>query len=321
MKRLLASREAILFLLLLVVYLGFAATVDGFSDWNNLLRRARYWVPAGLLALPMTFIMATAGIDLSVGSILALSGVVLGMLFNDAHLPIWLAGAVAVVVGGVCGMANGVVISRLGVPPLVTTLATMALFRGIAMGLSKARALADFPPGFLWVGQGSLLKLSGGMDIPFSIVFLMAAFLLAGLVMRKTWMGRFTECIGENPIAARFAAIGVSRMYLALYTVCGIMCGIAALFHTALYATAKADTARGLELEVVACVVIGGTRISGGQGSIVGSLLGLFLIGILRHGLLLADVRAQYVIIAVGVLLVITAILNEWMTSRGRAKS
>ncbi len=321
MKRWLAARETILFLILLGVYIGFSVTVQGFSDWSNLLRRALYWVPTGLIAIPMTFIMATAGIDLSVSSILALSGVVLGMLYNDAGLPLLPAAAGAVLVGALCGAGNGWVISRIGVPPLVVTLATMALYRGVAMGLSKARALAGFPQGFLWLGQGNLIQLPGGVAIPFSVAFMLLCFGLAWLIMRRTWIGRYTECIGENPTAARFAAIPVDRMLLALYTACGLLCGVAALFHTALYATAKADTARGLELEAIACVVIGGTRISGGHGAVTGTLLGLCLIGMLRHGLLLADVRSQYVIIAVGGLLIVTAVLNEWMsTARGRSR-
>lgn len=321
MKRLIASREFLLFVLLAMVYLAFALSVDGFSDGENLLRRARYWVPTGLIAVPMTFIMATAGIDLSVGSMVALSGVVLGMLYADAGCPIAWAVCGAVLAGALCGAINGLVISRIGVPPLVVTLATMALFRGVAMGLSQARAFADFPQGFQWIGQGTVFSLGNCPQVPFSLLLMGGVFVLGWMVMRRTWIGRFTEAIGENPTAARFAAIDVRTMQLALYTVCGAICGMAAVVHTALYATAKADTARGLELDVVACVVVGGTRISGGQGAMAGSLLGLLLIGILRHGLLMADVRAQYVIIAVGMLLIVTAVLNEWMASRGRIRT
>lgn len=319
-RRLLLSREAILLYVFLALFLGFAATVEGFADAYSLLERARYWVIPGLLAIPMTFIIATSGIDLSVGSIVALCGIVLGMLFNDAQWPIWAAALAAVLVGTTAGAFNGGVSSYLGIPPLVVTLATMSLFRGLGFGLSKARSLGNYPDGFLWLSQGDLFSIptrDGAVFVPAPLLALVIAFALGWFLMRRSSAGRFTECIGENETAARFAAIDVRRVKFALYTACGFVCGAAALFNTALYASAKADAATGMELEAIACVVVGGTRISGGQGSVIGSLFGLLIIGILRYGLEMAGVRSQNVVIVVGGLLIVTAILNEWMASRG----
>lgn len=313
MRRVLLAREAVLFYVLLGMFLVFSVFVEGFLDWFSLFEQTRYWAIPGMIAVPMTFIIATAGIDLSVASILAMSGIVLGLLFRDAHLPIWLAACAAVLAGLLAGAFNGGVSSYLRIPPLVVTLATMALFRGAAMGLSKARPIKDFPEGFLWLGQGDVF-------VPVPLVALLAVAAVGWVLMRRSWVGRFTECIGENETAAEFAAIDVRRLKWALYSACGLVCGLAALFNTALYATAKADTANGMELEVIACVVIGGTRISGGQGSVLGSLLGLLIIGILRHGLIMAGVRSQYVIIVVGALLIVTVVFNEWMARRKGVK-
>jgi len=317
--RSLLRREMALFAVLVVMFVAFSIGVEGFFDWFNILNRARYWVVPGMIAVPMTFIIATAGIDLSVASIVALSGITLGILFNDAHLPIALACLGAVAAGACAGAFNGSIISFIGVPPLVVTLATMALFRGLAMGFTKGASLGGFPDGFEWISQGDLfaLPLRAPAYVPVPVVALIAIVVAGGLLLRRTWVGRFTEYIGENPVAARFAAINVQWLTFGIYTACGAVCGLAAMFHTALYATAKADTAQGLELEVIACVVVGGTRISGGSGSVLGTLLGLIILGILRYGLEMAGVRSQFIIILVGVLLIVTAVFNEWIGARG----
>lgn len=316
-------RETALFAVLVVMFAGFSITVDGFFDWFNILDRARYWVVPGIIAVPMTYIIATSGIDLSVGSIVALAGVALGMTFRDAHAPLWLAACAAVGVGALAGAFNGGVISVAGVPPLVVTLATMALFRGIAMGFSKGAPIGGFPNGFTWISQGDLVAVPLGEPpayVPTPLLALLLVAAVGGLVLRRTWIGRYTEHAGENETAARFAAIDVRRLTFGIYTACGALCGVAALFHTALYATARADTAQGLELDVITCVVIGGTRISGGRASVLGTLLGLLIIGILRYGLDMAGIKAQYVIIFVGALLIVTAVFNEWVSARGEAK-
>jgi ribose/xylose/arabinose/galactoside ABC-type transport system permease subunit len=153
-------------------------------------------------------------------------------------------------------------------------------------------------------------------------VFLLLAYGVGIVLLRRSWIGRFTELIGENETAARFAAIDVARMKLGLYTACGLVCAVAATIHTALYATAKADTAPGMELEAIACVVIGGTRISGGHASMSGTLLGLVLLGLLRFGLEMAGVSSQNIIILVGFVLIATAIANERLSGAvGRRRS
>ena len=319
--RLLLSRESFLLYILMAMFIVFSIFIEGFLDWFSIFERTRYWVIPGMMAVPMTFIIATAGIDLSVASILAMSGIVFGLLYRDAQWCVWSAAAAGVTVGFAAGTFNGLMSSYMRIPPLVVTLATMALFRGIAMGLSKAQPISDFPDEFLWLSLGDILEFdagaSGAVYVPAPLPALAAITAIGWFLMRRSWVGRFTECIGENETAAEFAAISVRRFNFALYAVCGLVCGIAALFNTALYATAKADTASGMELEVIACVVIGGTRISGGRGSVAGSLLGLLIIGILRYGLEMAGMKSQHVVIVVGGLLIATVMLNE-LTARRR---
>lgn len=323
LNRILRQRELALILILLLLFSGFSYSIPGFLDWFGLLERTRYWVTPGLLAVPMTFIIATAGIDLSVGSIVAMCGIVLGLLYRDAGLPIWLACLAAVVAGGAAGAVNGSVSSFLSIPPLVVTLATMTLYRGLAMGISQADSISNFPPGFLWLSQGDIARipLAGGpVFIPACLCVLLLITAVGAVLMARSWIGRYSEAIGENETAAVFAAVPVKGLKFWLYTASGLMCGISSLFYTALFATAKADVATGLELEVIACVVIGGTRISGGKGSVLGALLGLCILSILRYGLELAGMPSQYVIIVVGVLLIVTVVFNEWMVRRKGAE-
>jgi len=319
-RRILFSRETVLFGILIVMFAVFSVFTERFFDADNLFERSRYWVVPGMIAVPMTFIIATAGIDLSVASIVAMSGMILGLLYQDAQWPIAIAALAAILAGMAAGAFNGGVSSYLRIPPLVVTLATMALFRGVGMGLSQARSISGFPKSFLWISQGDLFSISTGSGttvfVPASLSVLALVMLAGWILMRRSWVGRFTESIGENEIAAEFAAIDVRRLKFALYTACGAVCGMAALFNTALYSTAKADAATGMELEVIACVVVGGTRISGGEGSVIGSLLGLLIIGILKYGLEMSGIRAQNVIIFVGALVIVTAVFNEAIAGR-----
>jgi rhamnose transport system permease protein len=317
----LPSQRIVLLLVLGCLFLVFSTFIEGFFDLLNLVERSRYWVATGMIAVPMTFIIAAGGIDLSVGSILALSGIVLGLLYRDAAWPIGWAALAAVGTGGLAGGLNGWVSSYLRVPSLVVTLATMALFSGAAMGLSRARPVGNLPLSFQWLGQGDLFQIplgrTGLLSIPVPLLVLALTVSIGGLLLRRSWVGRFTECIGENETAAQFAAIDVRRIKLALFTASGLVCGLASLLYTALYATARPDAGRGLELESIACVVLGGTRIRGGKATVTGTLAGLLLIGILRYGLEMAGVKSEQLVVVVGCLLVVAAVFSERFSARG----
>src|SRR5690606_487302 len=188
---------------------------------------------------PMTFIIATAGIDLSVGSMVAMCGVVLGVLYRDAQWPLALAALGAVLTGLGAGAFNGAVSSYLRIPPLVVTLATLALYSGVAMGLSRGAPITGFPEGFLSIAQGDLFSFDAGpagqVHVPRSLPALFVAVAVGWLLLRRSWVGRFTECIGENETAAEFSAIDVRRLKMALYAASGLVCGIGSLFYTAQY--------------------------------------------------------------------------------------
>ena len=310
------SREFGLLVLLAVVFAFFGQTAEGFLDSYNLLDRSRHWIEIGLLAVPMTFIIATGGIDLSVGSLMALAGIVMGMCHQRFGWPFPAALAACVATGVAGGMLNGVAISRLRIPALVATLGTLALYRGLAMGISQAQPFGGMPMGF--TDWGSITTFGfGDWQAPWTLPILIGFVLAGELLLRKSPAGRWSVQMGENLKAARFSAVPVQGMLFGLYTAMGATCALAAMVYTARYATARPGAAEGIELEAIAAVIIGGTRITGGNGSVLGTCRGVVLLGVLRYGMEISGTPQRYQIILIGVLVIATAILNEWIARRG----
>lgn len=303
-------REAGLVLLLLVLLGVFALSSAPFRDPFNLLDRTRQWVEVGMIAVPMTFIIGTGGIDLSVASLLVLSSIVAGLSYQELGWPLPLALSSGVLAGTLGGTFNGLCITLLRVPPLVVTLASMAIFRGLAMGLSQADPIRSFPSAYTtWGTMGGIG--SGEYVVPDQTLILLTIVALGVFLLRRTIVGRWTLQLGENPKAARFSTVPVNHVLLLLYGACGFVCGLAGMLYTARFATAHPGVARGLELEVIACVVIGGTRITGGKASVIGTFLGLLILGVLRFGLDMVGVLQEHQVLLVGFLVIAMAILNE----------
>ncbi|OGV66418.1 MAG: hypothetical protein A3K19_27810 [Lentisphaerae bacterium RIFOXYB12_FULL_65_16] len=264
-----------------------------------------------LLALPMTAVIITGGIDLSVGSVMALSAVVLGLTF-EAHVPVWIGAVLAVLTGLVAGLLNGVFVARVKVHPLIVTLATLSAYRGVAEGISLARPISGFPDGFAVLGRGSLL----GVPVP-GLIFAVAAVVF-GFLLARTVSGRAVYAIGHNETACRFSGIPVDRIKLMLYSVSGLMAGLAAVLFVARRNTAKADIGTGMELDVITAVVLGGTSIFGGHGRIPGTLLGVLLIHETREFVSWRWNNDELIFVVTGVLLIASVLIHSLFTARGR---
>ena len=310
----LTAHEWGLCFLLFALFVFFSWYAEGFLDDWNLSDRSRHLVEVGLIAIPMTFIVCTGGIDLSVGSMMMLSGVVMGVVWRhfDFSLDLWIPLCLSVMVGTAAGLANGILGSYLGIAPLVATLATRALYRGLALGVSQADPVRKFPTEFLEMSEWSLGY------VPYSFILLILSIAVGHWVLRKSWIGRFAVAIGENETAAEFAAIPTRRLKLGLYVFSGFMCGIAAPIYVSRFATANPEHAGTLELDAIAAVVVGGTRITGGSGSVLGTGLGLLVLGVLRFGLDLTGFPQQGQTILIGVVVILMAVLNQWTSNLRR---
>lgn len=312
MKRLLARRESVLLLLLIAEMAAMQSLSPLFLTPDNLIEVVRQSAEIGLIALAMTLVIITAGIDLSVGSIVGLSVMTMGMLWEDAGLALSLAIPCALIAGALLGGFNGTLITAVGIPPLIVTLATMAGFRGVALGMSQARSIRNFPEGFLWLGQGYLA------GIPVQVWILAVAAVLFHLALTRTAWGRSVFSIGGNEAAARLSGVPVNRVKMQVYMLSGFMSALAAVIYAAHVSVAKPDAGLGFELTAITAVVLGGTAVSGGEGGVLGTLIALLMVGFLRSGLTLARVPSEAQDMMVGLLLILVVAIDRWSRRAGR---
>ena len=301
------NHEWVLLLVLFFEIVIFSIAGDNFFTAANAFEITRLSVEVGLLALALTFVIITGGIDLSVGSMMGLVAVVLGALWRDAHLPIALAAGIALLLGLAGGALNGSLIARFNLPPLIVTLATFSLFRGVAEGITRGiENYSSFPARFLFLGQGYI----GGI-FPTQLILLVLAVAGCAWVLHRTAFGRSLYAIGHAPDGARYAGIDVGRKLFVVYLFSGLAASVSAVIYVAHLGQAKSDAGTGFELMAIAAVVLGGTSIFGGRGSVLGTVLGLFAIVVLQNGLRLSGQPAELAGILTGALLLLTVALNR----------
>jgi rhamnose transport system permease protein len=256
-----------------------------------------------LIALPMTLIIVAAEIDLSVASILGLASSLLGALWNH-NWPMELIIPTVLVVGAAAGAVNGLLVTRLGLPSLAVTIGTLTLYRGLAFVILGDQAVADFPEQYTNLGFGSF----AGTQIPNPIVLFAVLGAIFAFVLHRTTLGRSIFAIGANQEAAFFSGLRVKRIKLALFVVSGAVSALAGIVYALRFGSARADNGTGLELSVVAVVLLGGVSIFGGRGSMLGVVLAIFLLGAIRSALILNDVADEVLTIVTGGLLLLSVL-------------
>jgi rhamnose transport system permease protein len=304
--------EAVLLGLLVLLLAGAGVADPVFVSVETQIELSRHIWELAILALPMTLIIITAGIDLSIGSIMALAAVVLGLtLKNWGWSPAAAAGA-ALLTGLAAGLLNGIFVAWVRVHPLIVTLATMAAFSGIAVGLTHGEPFSDYPAGLRWFGDGTL----AGLPVA-GLIFAVFA-LVTAIALGKTPPGRYLYAIGHQETAARFSGIPVARLKLALYGLAGLAAAIVAILFIGRRNTANSDIGSGVSLDVITAVVLGGTSIFGGRGRIVGTLLGVLLIHETREFVGWHWNKSELNWVVIGLLLIVSVLLNGWLTPKRR---
>lgn len=306
----LKRHEVILLAILAVALAGLGYANGNFLTLDNLLNQGRLMTEIGLIALPMTFVIITGGIDLSVGAIVGLCAILLGYSWKTLSFPLPLAIVFALCVGAAAGFVNGLVITRLKAPPLIVTIATLALYRGLAEGISKAHSVRGYPEWFYGLGQGEAL------GVPTQLWALGVCIVIAGVALDRTAFGRTLYAIGANETAARFSALAVDRTKLIVYTLSGLMAGLSAYVLVSRVTTTRSDMGLGYELDVVAAVVLGGASIFGGSGTIWGTAIGLAMIQLLKNGLALTGVKGDATIVVIGVVLIASVLIASSLERR-----
>jgi rhamnose transport system permease protein len=285
-----------------------------FLQPNNLLRSSSDFLEIGIMMLPMVFIIITGNIDLSVASILGLSASLLGYLHN-AGWNIWLAAGIALAVGALCGLLNGLLIARMGLPSLVVTLGTFSFYRGLAYVLLGDEAARGYPAAFTYLGQGRI----GDTRVPVALLLFVLLALIFGLLLHRTRFGRYLYAIGNNEAASRYAGAPVERIKIGIYTLSGLIAALAGLILAARFGSTRPDIGSGLELSVITTTVLGGVSINGGTGSMLGAVLALLLIGVTRFGMGLINLQGQVQDIVIGLLLILSILLpnlGRWLAVR-----
>jgi rhamnose transport system permease protein len=300
----LLRHETVLAFLTILALATLAYLSDRFFTADNLLNQGRLMSEVGLVALAMTFVIVTGGIDLSVGSILGLTAILFGVFWKNVGLPLPLAAVGAIGCGTFAGYVNGLIITRFKVPPLIATLGTLALYRGLAEGISEARSVRGYPEWFFFLGQGAIL------GVPVQLWLLGIATAIAAVILGLTPFGRAVYATGANETAARFSGIRVDAVKLWTYGAAGFLSALAAIVFVSRVTTTRSDMGTGLELDVITGVVLGGTSIFGGKGTIIGTALGLILIQALKNGLALSGVKGDGTIVVIGVVLIVAILAS-----------
>jgi rhamnose transport system permease protein len=290
----------------------FGVTGTRFLSVENAMETTRLAAEVGLLAFGLTPVIKAGGIDLSVGSMMGLSAIVTGGLWS-LGLPIWIAGLVAIGVGAAGGVMHGILITRFRIPPLIVTLGTFSLYRGLAEAVTGGYAsYSGFSPAFLSLGQGYL----GGL-VPTQLPLTIAVFAGLWLYLHRAVAGRELTAIGFSPAGARFAGIRVDRAVVRAYAICGACAALAGIIFIARIGQAKADAGVGYELLAISTVVLGGTAITGGRGTLHGTLFGLICLVLLKNGLRLSGQPSEIASLCAGVVLLLAIILNRsWVRAQ-----
>jgi rhamnose transport system permease protein len=302
MRRLLVGTivrwEAIL--VLLIVFVGIWSTTlsDLFLTRANLLDLATPYIFVGIMALGLTFVVIAGEIDISVASILAVSVVVLGQVY-EAGANVWLAAAVGLLLATGLGLLNGVLVAVVGLPSLAVTLGTLAAFRGLAFLINSGEGVATFPTRFTNIGIGYVW----GQQVPIALLVFLGAAIALGFLLHATRFGRYVFAIGSNREASRYSGIPVTGVRIAVFGVSGLLAGVAGLVYVGFFGSTRADAADGSLLDVVTAVVLGGVDIFGGSGSIVGVVLSVIVVAELRNGMQLDNLGGDTQNIVIGVLL------------------
>ena len=313
--------ETLLAFVLLIEILIFSKTGEHFATSDNMFEILRLSTEVGLLALVMTPIILTGGIDLSVGSLLGLCAILFGKLWRDGGLPPLAAALCALAIGALGGGLNAWFITRLKLPPLIVTLGSFSLFRGLAEAITRGvDNFTNFPKSFLFLGQGYLFGV-----IPTQVLILIAVSVGIWLLVHRTIYGRSFRAIGFAPEGARYAGIPVERRLALAYILAGVIAALAAIIYVARVGQAKADAGTGYELLAITAVVLGGASIFGGTGTVHGTLLGVTVLAVLKIGLTLSDQPSELAGILTGALLLVVltgeALIKKISARRARPDS
>lgn len=306
--------EWMLVLIFIIVNIINASLTPYYLNFTSLIDATMNFLDKAFIVLAMAFVIILGDIDISVASTVALSSVIMAVLYNMG-VPMELAIIICLAVGTICGLINGLIIVKFKeLSAVIVTLSTMILYRGIAYIILEDQASGNFPQWYSFLGWGYI----GG--VPFILIVFAVFAVIFGLLLHKTTFGRRVYAMGNNITASRFSGVQVDKIKVIVFTLAGFMSAVTALFLTSRMGSTRPNVALGYELDVIAMVVLGGVSTAGGKGRIAGTILSIFLIGMLRYGLGLVNVPSQVMLIIIGLLLIFAVMIPNLKINRGKVR-
>lgn len=294
-------QQLLAFASLIVIFVFFSIANESFATWGNITNILYSTVVIGSLALGTTFVIISAGIDLSIGTGMTLCAVMSGVFIVNWGLPVPLGIVCAILFGGLIGLINGFNVAVLRIPPFIATLAMMMVAQGLALVLSDSSPIYfSEAPSYIQISIGELIP-----GLPNAVLVLLIAAVISVIVLNKTLLGRYAYSIGSNEDATALSGINVRRWKIAIYVVAGLFIGLAGVMISARLASAQPATGLGYELQAIAAVVIGGTSLSGGKGSIVGTIIGALIMSVLEIGLQIMAIPQEWQSVVIGVAILV----------------
>ncbi len=302
-----AAQKILAFAGLITMLIVFSLASPNFFTFTNVVSILLATAVNGILALGATFVIITAGIDLSVGTVMTVSAVMIGVFTTNMGLPVPVGVLAGLGTGALAGFANGFVISKMRIPPFIATLGMLYIAKGLALIISGLKPIYfTDTPAFTQIALGSVLgSVIPGFNIPNAVLILFGAAIIAHLILTKTVLGRYTFAIGSNEEATRLSGVNVNFWKTAVYTLAGAFAGLGGLVISSRLNSAQPALGAGYELDAIAAVVIGGTSLSGGEGSILGTIIGAFVISVLTNGLRILAVPQEWQIVVTGAIVVL----------------
>ncbi len=307
-----AVQRLLAFGALILIIVVFSLASPNFLQFDNVVGILLATTVTGVLALGVTFVIITGGIDLSIGTVMTLSAVMTAIFLTEWHLPIPLGIVAGLATGALAGLVNGIFIAKLKIPSFIATLGMLNVAKGLALVISGLRPIYfNDTPAFNQAAMGSVVSaVVPGLDVPNIVLVFFGAAILASLVLSKTILGRYTFALGSNEEAARLSGVSVDAWKMAVYTLAGLFSGLAGVLIGARLNSAQPSLGQGYELDAIAAAVIGGTSLSGGEGTILGTVIGAFIISTLTNGLRIMSVPQEWQTVVTGGIVIIAVYLD-----------
>jgi len=307
-----ATQKLFAFAGLIVLLVGFSLASPNFMQTANMIAILQATSVNGVLAIAATVVIISGGIDLSVGTLMTFCAVIGGVLLTNMGLPIYIGVPGAILAGLASGALTGFMIAKLKIPPFIATLGMMLVFKGLSLAISGARPIYfNDTPGFDEIARGSLIeKVIPSIPIPNGVLILFLVALATSYILNRTVLGRFTFALGSNEEALRLSGVNVDRWKIAVYALAGVVCAIAGVLLASRINSAQPAIGQGYELDAIAAVVIGGTSLKGGQGTMLGTIIGALIISVVANGLRILSVPQEWQIVVTGSIIILAVYID-----------